>query len=562
MTSNKKSAHPLTAATAVFLLLANGAVMALSPAPPDPVAELAEFYQATGGDDWIRNDDWLDSEVPVCDWHGVVCNTDFGGAVFSGLSLPNNNLTGSINELELLNNMFDRLDLSGNRLSGTLEQIPFWITHVNLARNELAGTLPDIRAGTIIGTPPPDYFHGVSYLDLSGNDFHGAIPEDWYRMALSVLDLSNNSLDEGIENAFAAIGSGSGGELVLTDNAFSGSLPADVIDTNLWETDFPKSGGGLNLCWNDLTIDDPDLIAWIDEHHVAGPGWQICQNRDRDRIDASVSGTWFSPSRSGEGVSLMLLDDGSPLLYGFTYSTEAEQQWYFEVGRTDELFLDWPTLLETRGDFRQGLRVAEDPLIRNVASLRMDRLGDRVMQFERVFNDYSDCPPLQEIPEEGDPVPLPCIFYPVSDRMNQIQLTRLAGTTCDNQLEHQWISGVWFNPESTGEGFVVEVIEDGRGVVYWFTYAADGSGEQVWLTGDARFDGTTLIVDNLLQPNGATYGPSFDRDAVVLDHWGSLTLNFSDESSASANFDSVRENFGQGQFELERLANPMLAECD
>ena len=72
--------------------------------------------------------------------------------------------------------------------------------------------------------------------------------------------------------------------------------------------------------------------------------------------------------------------------------------------------------------------------------------------------------------------------------MNQIQLTRLAGTTCDNQLEHQWISGVWFNPESTGEGFVVEVIEDGRGVVYWFTYAADGSGEQVWLTGDARFD--------------------------------------------------------------------------
>ena len=43
---------------------------------------------------------------------------------------------------------------------------------------------------------------------------------------------------------------------------------------------------------------------------------------------------------------------------------------------------------------------------------------------------------------------------------------------------------------------------------------------------------------------------------------GSLTLNFSDESSASANFDSVRENFGQGQFELERLAKPMLAECD
>ena len=48
--------------------------------------------------------------------------------------------------------------------------------------------------------------------------------------------------------------------------------------------------------------------------------------------------------------------------------------------------------------------VAEDPLIRNVASLRMDRLGDPCNAVRaRVQRITSDCPPLQEIPEEGDP---------------------------------------------------------------------------------------------------------------------------------------------------------------
>jgi hypothetical protein len=177
--------------------------------------------------------------------------------------------------------------------------------------------------------------------------------------------------------------------------------------------------------------------------------------------------------------------------------------------------------------------------------------------------DYSACPPFDGLPpEEGDPIPLPCPVSPISDRSVQIQLSRLAGTRCEHRTDQQWISGVWYSPQRTGEGFVVEAIEDGRGVVYWFTYQADGSGQQLWLTGDAFFDGTTLRIERLLEPIGARSGREFDNSALELGDWGSLTLEFDRDDRATARFDSQRAEFGSGEFTLERLARPMLADCD
>jgi hypothetical protein len=551
------------AALAALALTASSPVGALSPPPPIPTSALVEFYQATGGDDWTRNDGWLDADVHPCDWYGVICNSDFGSPVLSGLNLPDNNLSSSIAGLELFEHLTELVDLSGNELSGELDRIPAWIRSVNLSRNQFEGSLPEVRAGVIVSTPPPDMFHGVQNLNLAGNQFSGRVPEDWNRMALSVLDLSNNLLDTGIENAFAAIGEGSGGELYLHDNRFSGSLSPQVTTTTLWETDLPLSGGGLNLCWNDLDIDDPDLIDYIDRHHVAGPGWQDCLNRERTAIDPTISGSWFSPQRSGEGFSLMLLESGQPLIYSFSYTPEGEQLWYFEIGRSGEKFLDWPNLLETRGDFSEGLRFVDDtPALRNIARLRIDRLGSGTIHLERAVIDYSGCPPFDGLPpEEGDPIPLPCPISPISDRSFQIQLSRLAGTRCDHQTDQQWISGAWYNPERVGEGFVVEAIEDGRGVVYWFTYTADGSGQQVWLIGDAFFDGTILSVDSMLQPTGARSGRDFDNTALELQDWGGLVLEFLSPDRASVRFSSRRDGFGSGEFEIDRLARPMLPDC-
>ena len=41
------------------------------------------------------------------------------------------------------------------------------------------------------------------------------------------------------------------------------------------------------------------------------------------------------------------------------------------------------------------------------------------------------------------------------------------------------LSGTWFDPEHDGEGFVLEILEQGRAVVYWFSY--DTKGRQRWM---------------------------------------------------------------------------------
>ena len=556
--------HPRLIATLIALaLMSSSTAWALSPAPPLPKDPLIDFYHATGGDQWLRNSGWLSAETPICEWYGIHCETISGVSFVISINLPDNNLAGAIDDLELLDYPLQNLDLSGNSLHGGMSHLPILVSHLDLSRNQLSGPLPP-RYPPVDEIPDPTP-PALSVLDLSGNGFTGPVPEDWQDLELTVLDLSNNELSGGIEYAFFAMGDARQGELYLQDNQFRGGLAAAITTTRLWETDQRFSGGGLNLCWNPLDIDDPDLIDFIDRHHVAGPGWQDCVDRERVAIDSTISGSWFSPERSGEGFSLMLMDTGQPLIYSFTYDTGGEQLWYFEVGRSGEQFFDWPNLLEARGDFGAGLRWLDDtPALRNIARLRIDRIGSASIHVERSVIDYSGCPPFDGLPPgPGDPVPLPCPVSTISDRNVQIQLTRLAGTSCENQDPHQWISGAWFNPDRDGEGFIVEVFENGRGLVYWFTYAADGSGQPIWLTADARFSDNTLQLDSLLRPIGARAGRAFDNSALILEDWGSLTLTFdARQDSGVARFDAFDPSFGSGEFELKRLARPMLAECD
>lgn len=79
-------------------------------------AVLEAFYDATGGDQWRENTNWL-SDKPLDTWHGI--KTDKDGRVVK-LDLRRNRLKGNIpNEIADLS-MLQVLDLSTNFLSGEL----------------------------------------------------------------------------------------------------------------------------------------------------------------------------------------------------------------------------------------------------------------------------------------------------------------------------------------------------------------------------------------------------------------------------------------------------------
>ncbi len=59
--------------------------------PESEYDALVDLYNATDGDNWIRNNGWL-SDYSVCDWEHVSCTTINGQQHVRDLWLNNNNL--------------------------------------------------------------------------------------------------------------------------------------------------------------------------------------------------------------------------------------------------------------------------------------------------------------------------------------------------------------------------------------------------------------------------------------------------------------------------------------
>ncbi len=540
---NSALASRATQSTLAVMALIVAAGAPAGPPPPPPIDELTAFYQAMDGDNWTRNDHWLDEDVYHCDWYGIRCDAPIVPTPISGVLLPNNNLTGDVAELiDLLDDLlpaFGRADLSGNHITGELPGL-LRLESLDLSRNRITGPLPDATG---------EVSERLRVLRLGNNQFQGEVPVSWEQFELLELDLANNQLSGPTDAAFLALANENPASILLQDNAFSGELPAWVTEI---EFEHWPDLGSVNLCWTEIEIPDGEVADWVAEHHVGGPDFDICRNRERGPINPTVSGSWFDADRSGEGFTLMLLDTGAPLIYWFTHISMGRQMWLFDVGQAADTTLFFNDLMRTSGFFGEGFGDVQNP-IGHKGSLRADQIESGPLHGEYRIN-YTTT----ELSPEGSVI----VFMPapVSMRFDHMRLTQLAGTTCDNQLDHQWISGAWYDPERGGEGFVVEVIEDGRGVVYWFTYEPGGE-QQAWMMGDGHFDGTTLHIDNLIQPRDADDGMPFNADGIEHLHWGTLTIEFEDDDSGHIWFDSVDEDYGSGDYPIERLARPMLADC-
>ncbi|MBT8060788.1 MAG: hypothetical protein KJO33_14400, partial [Gammaproteobacteria bacterium] len=95
-------------------------------------------------------------------------------------------------------------------------------------------------------------------------------------------------------------------------------------------------------------------------------------------------------------------------------------------------------------------------------------------------------------------------------------------------------SGLWYDPDHDGEGYLVEVLEGGQALVYWFTYHRDG--RQRWFIGLGEVEDNRIVVDELLDTHGGRFGPDFDPSDVVRTVRGSLSLSFSNCREAIVNY--------------------------
>ncbi|NBD95048.1 MAG: hypothetical protein GVY11_01025 [Gammaproteobacteria bacterium] len=86
-------------------------------------------------------------------------------------------------------------------------------------------------------------------------------------------------------------------------------------------------------------------------------------------------------------------------------------------------------------------------------------------------------------------------------------------------------TAMWFNPDRSGEGWVLEILPDDRAVAYWFTF--DEAGEPRWLVGNGDIEGNRIEFPELIAASGARFGDQFDPDDVETETVGSARMVFS-----------------------------------
>ncbi|MGV6851020.1 MAG: hypothetical protein ACWA5R_02435 [bacterium] len=112
------------------------------------------------------------------------------------------------------------------------------------------------------------------------------------------------------------------------------------------------------------------------------------------------------------------------------------------------------------------------------------------------------------------------------------------------------LSGNWTIDGHPGEGFLIDVLDDGRVVAFWFTYGA--TGDAMWMFGVSEnflFDeGDFDLVIN----GGTTFGPGFDPGDIVGNAWGTMHISFANCNEGEVSYNSSI-GFGSGTYNILKV---------
>lgn len=265
----------------------------------------------------------------------------------------------------------------------------------------------------------------------------------------------------------------------------------------------------------------------------------------------TLSGSWFDPARSGEGIVLQLLPDGTAFAFWFTYAAvgeSGEQAWLLAAdGRIDGDTIRFGRTLRPRGG-RFG--AAFDP-----AAIEYVDWGQLELQF-------ANCTTAM-LRYSGPP------GYGSGERRLS-RLTTLDEVDCNGARDLlpsgarafsglRARSGAWYVPTRSGEGWIVEELADGHTGVYWFTY--DPNGRQAWMIGLGRRNGDRLQIDEVWIAGGTRFGSAFDPAAVELRPWGRMTLRFSGCNTLDVDYSAHDPAYGAANRRAQRLTRLAGAPC-
>ena len=262
-----------------------------------------------------------------------------------------------------------------------------------------------------------------------------------------------------------------------------------------------------------------------------------------DDIGAAQSGAFFDVARSGEGVFLEMLPGGSAFVAMFTYDTDKTGlAWFVGTGAV------------------MGNSVVVDEFLGTTGG---------------VFGEAFDADAIEKFTVAGMSLVFPTcegtsspgkMAFQADEEVEYddllVDLTRLTSiVSCDGTAHaNAGLSGSFFAPERDGEGIFVQWLPGGNVVVIWYTYDADGN--QFWTISDTVMVADNRVTAQMVYPAQVTaFGDAFDSGEIVLQPWGTLTLDYTDCDNMTFSYDSTVEGFGAGSHAYVRLTTLDGTEC-
>ena len=221
---------------------------------------LEDFFGATKGKHWRFNDNWMDPDLSVCEFHGIECTSD--GHVES-IVLPQNSLVGEIPTsifrlpyIAQVNLAMNDIKISFEGVSGASKLEFLNLDSTNLQSLDGLQNAPSLKALQVVDNDfPPGTFpteilasSGLRFLHLSGNLVGGELPAELSNLSnLETFVCSRCGLRTGLGPAVSSLSSLK--VLKLDGNGFSEALPEGLEElTSLEVLDLSNQlygGGGL-----------------------------------------------------------------------------------------------------------------------------------------------------------------------------------------------------------------------------------------------------------------------------------------------------------------------------
>ena len=360
----------------------------------------------------------------------------------------------------------------------------------------------------------------------------------------------------------------------------------DTFVTDVTIDDDLVFNSGDQLTWrivatdllNQVTDADPSTaVTW------SGGQWQNYEGTDgttgiNDGFDSTLSvtldkntsnevpprvaatGLYYAPGRSGEGISLEVLDTENFWMTFYSFDEQGKQDWFTGQNNYSGNLLKTPLTSVSGGIFGPDFDSSNINL-HNKGELELVFSGgtslDDPIGLQHWYRNAAvkfTYPDGSKFRTTWDPLSVAAGFYSdlYKDGIGTIMLPPVAL----NQPASY--TGSWYNSGRAGVGYHIQILEDNRAALLWYSFSPEG--DKKWfvdMQGEITetANGVTLNFNNIAIASGTVFGSNYNPNDVTIEPWGSAEFKLSCYEG-SMTYQSTDTDYGSGGYDIEPLTRP------